>query len=374
MSPLSDACPWCGSLISHDKFKEIETRIRKQEKERLREAEAAMHKRVAAEKLAIENKSKREADKRIAGITLERDKNLQMVKKLEAREAAVRKEAHDSIESRLKTFQDAADKQHNEEIKKIRQILDKDRGQALLKQQADFNRERETFQKKFKQMEQQLQRKTSNEIGDGAEIDLFQSLCDEFRGDQIERVKKGTLGADIIHDVVYKGETCGRIIYDSKKRQAWQNGFVTKLRQDQVEAKAEHAILTTTEFPRTERELCIREGVIVVSPARAVHIVHLLRSAILRLHQQGLSIKERASKMNSLYRFITSPDYTQRMAEAMRLTDKVLELDVVEEREHQKVWKERGLLTRRLTKALVQIDTDVNAILEASGGELRPVA
>lgn len=32
---ISDECPWCGSLISHDRFLEIESKIRREEQKRV---------------------------------------------------------------------------------------------------------------------------------------------------------------------------------------------------------------------------------------------------------------------------------------------------------------------------------------------------
>src|ERR1700722_257881 len=113
-----------------------------------------------------------------------------------------------------------------------RQALEKDRSAALLKQQGEHNRHRESLQKKVKTLEHQLQKKTANELGDGGEIDIFEALRDAFQGDKITRIQKGQPGADILHEILYKGEVCGRIVVDSKNRQAWQNAFVDKLRKD----------------------------------------------------------------------------------------------------------------------------------------------
>src|SRR5439155_27377347 len=139
---------------------------------------------------------------------------------------------------------------------------------------------------------------TANDIGDGAEIDLFEALRENFPGDHVSRVQKGASGADIIYEALYKGEVCGRIVVDSKSRQAWQNGFVDKLRTDQLAAKADHAILSTNVFPSGKKELHIQDGVIIVTPARLICIVELLRKAMIRMYTLGLSLKERAGKMS----------------------------------------------------------------------------
>jgi len=247
-----------------------------------------------------------------------------------------------------------------------REALEKDRNNALLKQQAEHNRQRESWQKKVKVLEYQLQKKTAHELGDSGEIDVFEALRDAFQGDRITRIQKGQPGADILHDVLYKGEVCGRIVVDSKNRQAWQNVFVDKLRKDKVEHKAEHGILATTVFPAGRKELCIESDVIVVSPGRVVYIAELLRQAMITMHIKGLSLKERSSKMSQLYDLITSESYSKKFAEAERLTQDVLDLDVQEQKDHGVVWRKRGTLAMRMKKVLRDIETDVAAVIEGS--------
>jgi hypothetical protein len=436
MNADTDRCPWCGSVIAHAKFVEIETKIREQQEKKLAEAEAALHKRLeekferdletqkrAAEKLATQEagklvakasseksvaleklkqveareatilkqvqeeaekrkqlkqkfqrdlaltklaadkQAKEESEKRVASVAAERDLAVQKAKQLEAKEATVRKE-----------LQEQAERQMQKELNEQRAILEKARDQDVLKKQVEFNREREGWQKKMLEFEKKLQQKTANEIGEGAEVDVYEVLREAFPHDHITRVAKGQPGADIHHEIIYKGESCGRIILDSKNRQAWQNSYITKLRQDQTEAGAEAAILATTVFPSGKKELCNESGVIVVNPARAVHIVSLLRNHMIRMHVLGLSAKERGGKMNQLYKFITSEGYSQRFTEATKLTDDILELDVKEKKDHDNLWKKRGTLATRLNHVLRELDTEISAIVESGVGSEVPAA
>ena len=51
------------------------------------------------------------------------------------------------------------------------------------------------------------------EVGEGAELDLFDELRGAFPDDQIARVK--TRPGVILHDVRYKGKSSGKIVIDS---------------------------------------------------------------------------------------------------------------------------------------------------------------
>jgi len=81
------------------------------------------------------------------------------------------------IESRKRAHEEA-EKQRQIELAEQRQVLERDKKIALLKQQSEFNRERESLQKK-------LERKTANELGDGGEIDVFEAVRGCFDGTRV---------------------------------------------------------------------------------------------------------------------------------------------------------------------------------------------
>jgi len=415
-----EQCPLCGTELSRVKFREIQSKLREEEQRRASERaqfEAAIRQRLEQQfekqKEAAEKKARDEAAEKIKNIAAERDQAAKKLKEAQEREAEIRKHAQQQVEKeRLaaeekakkeaaqqvkkavaerdelakklkdaqereleirKQAQQEAEKQRLKELAEQRHALEQDKKLAILKEQSASARERETLVKKVQRLESQLAKKTANDLGDGAEIDLFESLREQFPGDNIKRIPKGQAGADILHEVLYKGEPCGRIIIDSKNRQSWQNGYVTKLRQDQVEAGAEHAILATTVFPAGRKELCIESGVIVMAPARVIYVAQLLRQAMVTMHVKGLSMKERASKMSRLYSLITSESYAGKLSETNKITKDILELDVQEKTTHDNVWKKRGALVKRMQNVLREIETDVAAVIEGGDVEGVPV-
>lgn len=412
-----EQCPLCGTELSQTKFREIRAKLREQDERKAteiaevklaitREAELEFKKKLEQESKAAEKRARAEADRQVQKVIAERDAATGKLKAAEAREAEIRKQAQAEIEKQKQVAEERARSEFEEQLKKFalerdqatkklkeaeareaairkevhekakklwqkelvtqRQALEKDKSDALLKQQSEHNRERESYQKKLKAMEQQVQKKTANELGDGGEINVFDALRDAFQGDKITRIQKGEPGADILHEVLYKGDVCGRIITDAKNRQAWQNAYVTKLRHDKAEAKAEHAILATTVFPAGKKELCIESDVIVVSPGRVVYVTELLRQA---MHIKGLSLRERSNKMNQLYALITSESYSKKFVEAGKLAQDILDLDVQEQKDHGVVWRKRGTLATRMKKVLRDIETEVAAVIEGAESE-----
>jgi hypothetical protein len=147
----------------------------------------------------------------------------------------------------------------------------------------------------------------AHKIGEPAEIDLFDSLVAAFPGDQISRVAKGVKGPDVVMDVVIpSGDIAGRVILDSKAHARWSNKFTTKLRSDQLNAKADFAILVSSAFPAGTRELHLQDGVLVISPSRVVTIVAFLRQQIIANRRLRLSAEARDEKGDRLLAYLTT--------------------------------------------------------------------
>lgn len=317
-----ERCPWCGSNITHAKFLQVQ---------------AAMKAR------------------------LEKEVGEQQAKLLKERQALDAERTR--MAKQIELIKQQAEKQRRKEIADVRLILQKDRDNALLKKEAEFARERAAMEKKIADMGRRV-RKGGGEIGEGAELDLFEELRGAFPEDQIVRLGRVKGAGNVLQDVRYKGKSAGRILIDPRPRAAWQHSMVTKLRQEQSEVGADHAILSTPAFPAGKRELFIDSGVIVATPARVRAIVEVLRKALIAMYVAKLSDAERADKMSRLFRFITSAAFKRKLAEAADLADEALQIDVDEVRAHQNVWKKRGQVLTRIKNVLRDIDTDVSAIVE----------
>jgi hypothetical protein len=174
--------------------------------------------------------------------------------------------------------------------------LEKAQTDAVNAQRATAFQKELKLQEKVDQLQRALDNKTAEELGEGAELDLYELLRGEFDGDKIERINRGQPGADMLHTVIHNGKECGSIIYDSKNHNAWRNDFVTKLAADQMAAKAEHAVLSTRKFPAGERHLSVRERVILAAPSRVLALVQILRQHIVQTHTLRWSNEARVQR------------------------------------------------------------------------------
>jgi hypothetical protein len=361
-STVEDTCPWCGQPIPHEKFAEITGRIRATEKVRTRELEGRLRAEQEAVLASVHAAAQREIDK---------------AKKLfEAQAAEARRKADaaaKAAQNKLLAEQRARDKDVLESrLREQRDALTTANVEAINAEKARAFAERQKLETRLAQLQRQVAQQSAGELGEGAEVNLYDLLREEFPDDSIVSVKKGQLGADIVHRVVENGRACGQIVYDSKSKGAWRNSYVARLADDKIAAKADHAVLLTRVFPAGQTQLCIRDGVIVVNPARAVALAQLIRKHIVQLATLRLADAARAENTEQLYDFITSDRCRVLLDQIGSISDKLLDLDVKEHRAHTATWKQRGQLIREVQQARGTLITEIDLIVTApsalSGG------
>lgn len=366
-----DLCPWCDQPISHEKFDEIRSRIQAEERRHASEIEAeakAQVDRARKEAATVLEKAEKKAELRVEAAR-ERGKKAAESKMGKSLSAALKGKA--SADKALAAEKDRQQTALNTRLQEQRDALEKDKDKAVNAEKAKAFTERQKLDDKLQRLQRQLQKKTADELGEGAEVDLFEELKAAFPTDEIKRVKRGESGADIVQTVFEKRRPCGVIVYDSKNRMAWRNSYVTKLRSDQLAAKADHAILACHAFPAGARQVHIQDGVIVANPARVMAIAEILRSQVVQLATIRLTNHQRARKVTRLYEFITSDHCAQLFDQMDSLTDTMLELEVKEKKGHDATWKHRGELIRSLQQVRGELVSEIDLIIATSAAPLR---
>ncbi len=250
-----------------------------------------------------------------------------------------------------------------ERLKEQREAMERAQTEAVnVERQAAFEKELK-LSNKVEELQRTLADKTAEELGEGAELDLYEVLKGQFEGDRIERINKGQPGADILHVVIHNGKECGSIIYDSKNHNAWRNEFVTKLASDQMAAKADHAILSTRRFPAKQRHLHVQDGVILATPARVAALVQIVRQHIVATHILRLSDEARTQKTAELYAFINSERCRDLFKRIDSQADKLLDVQVKEKKAHEAIWKTQGELIRSIQKVQAEICNEIDSIV-----------
>jgi hypothetical protein len=266
-------------------------------------------------------------------------------------------------EQRLATMEAAQEEVVQGRLAEMREAMEKDKQAALNAEQAKNFQATQKLQNTVDDLKRQLENKTAAELGEGAEVNLYEVLKAEFPNDIITRVDKGKPGADIIHKVMHNNIYCETIIYDSKNHKRWLNEHVTKLRDDQRAEKAAHAILSTQAFPKGRSQLHIDNGVILANPARAAVVAMILREQIVQLHCLKVSNKERTRKTDELYALMTSDRFKHFLTTTIRSAKQLEAIQEEERKTHDKVWRKQAELFRSFIRACAEFDEDIGRII-----------
>ncbi len=379
--PEGERCPLCNQALPHDlTAADLQAKLREKEQQAIQNVEQRLRAQLAQDMNAKVEETKRQA----AAQAAEREK----VIRLEARNQALtamkddlakaekakvkaeqEKRSAEELVKRLKAEQELQIEERTQKaLAEQREALEKDKSDSIQKAKAEEFEKNQKLQRQVEQLKRQLEQQTANSLGEGAEVDLYEALRENFddEGDKITRIKKGQPGADIRHEVRHNGQVYGLIVYDSKNHAKWRSSFVSKLKADQLAVSADHAILTTAQFPKGERQLVVKDGVIVINPARAVEVARLIREHIIQTYRLRLSTKEKNKKTEALYRFINSDRCRQLLGRYESITDQLLEIDEKEVAAHKLVWKKRGQLLRDAQKTHATYRFEIDRLIEDS--------
>lgn len=304
-------CPNCGKDI------EVSEALKHQIEEQIIASLEAKHKtelenlkkltEEQAEKKTLEKyelqfttllREKDEEKERNKKLTTQIDDLLSEVRKLrtkdEDREIEMKKELIDE-EERIKS---EARKKAEEEHKL--KDLEKDNKLKEALEQVD------SLRTKIQQGSQQAQ-------GETLELEIESKLKLEFPVDNIVEIKKGQRGADVSQEVIDKlGRSCGFILWESKNAQ-WTEGWITKLKEDQRQAKTDLAVLVSVELPKGVESFAYKDGVWISSWKHFVPLSWALRFNLVSLHHERRSNEGKDEKMKVLYQYLTGTEFKHRV-------------------------------------------------------------
>jgi len=200
---------------------------------------------------------------------------------------------------------------------------------------AGMQRQIEQLRRKAEQGSQQLQ-------GEALELELESLLRARFPHDRIEPVPKGEFGGDVLHRVVGPtGQTCGTILWESKRTRNWIDGWLPKLRDDQRAAKAEIALLVSSALPKDVETFDLIDNVWVAETRFALPLAIALRESLINLAGSRQVQEGQQTKMELVYKYLTGPQFRHRIdAIVERFTDMRDDLDR-ERKTMTRLWAKR---------------------------------
>ncbi len=287
------------------------------------------------------------------------------------REVETRLRAKLAAEIRRQLEQEYKRKQRAESQKEVEQL--RVAVEDLKRQRRIQSRENQRLREQLERARRRAERLEASERGELSEEDLLKALQDAFRKDAIERVGRGKAGADIVHVVRDRvdGELteAGTIVYESKDTLDWSEGFIAQAKASRERYKTPHVIVVSRAFPRNEKDLCWRDGVPVVHPARAVALAHVIRKFIVEAHRAGLSGKDIDRKTEELYEYIRGEGFRRTLSDIIDISRRLSDVLEAERRQHKKLWNRRQEAYSDLEARATEIDESIRQIIERTASK-----
>jgi hypothetical protein len=220
-----------------------------------------------------------------------------------------------------------------------------------------MQRQIEELKRRAEQGSQQLQ-------GEVLELELEALLSAKFPRDTIRPVPKGEFGGDVLQHVLGPtNQSCGTILWESKRTKNWSDAWLAKLREDQRAAKAEIAIIVSQALPKNIESFAFIDGVWVADPKIALPVAMSLRQTLIEVACVRQASEGRQTKMELVYNYLTGPRFRQRVQALVEAFSSMKEdLD-----------REKKVITRQWAKREEQIDRVMQATV-GMYGDLQGIA
>jgi hypothetical protein len=201
----------------------------------------------------------------------------------------------------------------------------------------------EQMKRQIKDLQESADQTRAGLIGEAQEREIEEVLRERFRSDRVDPVKSGVRGADVLQSVLSpRGESCGKILWESKRARNWSNGWITKLKEDQAVAGADVAVLVCSALPPNVRHMELVDGVWIVGFAYAAAMATALRQALIGITQARSIDANRNDSLHEIYDYLTSNDFNRRVrAMVESFVDMKSDLES-ERRSMERMWTKRA--------------------------------
>lgn len=335
----------------------------KQERNKIAAEEAKKAKQLAANELEQKSKEINE----LGEVLKQRDLKLAEAQKAQADLIRKQRELDDAkrefdltVEKRIQEGLAATRDQARKEVEEQQKLKVAEKEQTILAMQKQI----EELKRRAEQGSQQLQ-------GEVQELELENLLRTKFPFDAIDPVPKGEFGGDALQRVVSpSGQTCGTILWESKRTKNWSDSWLVKLREDQRTAKAEVAVIVSQVLPKGVETFEMVEGIWVTHPRAALPVAAILRQSLIDIAMARQTSEGQQTKTEMVYQYLTGPRFRHRV-EAIVEAFSSMQEDLDKERKAiMKQWAKREEQIERVMGATVGMYGDLQGIAGKSLQEI----
>ena len=354
-------CPDCGSVIelseaiSHD----IESRLKQQ-----------YENEIGKTKKAIEEKAKKEAQEslniKISDLNEQLEEKTKNLKEAQKQELELRKRQRE-LEEKEEKLELELSRRIDAERQKIIQKTSKEFEETHRLKYAEKDKQLDDMKKQIDELKRKSEQGSQQMQGEVLELELEESLKEEFPFDDVEPIAKGIKGGDIIQTVkTQSGRICGKILWETKRTKNWSDSWIQKLKDDQRDAKADLAILASETLPKSFQYFRLISGVWVTDIHSAVSLALALRVVLIQVARERETQVGKKEKMEIAYNYLTGQEFRNRV-EAIVESFTAMKVDLeAERRAMMKIWAKREKQIERVISNAAGMHGDLQEIAGAS--------
>lgn len=203
--------------------------------------------------------------------------------------------------------------------------------------------------------------------GEVQELFLEEMLKELFPLDEIQEVKKGQRGGDIIQIVRNNiGKECGKIYYESKRTKNYDKGWISKLKEDNLEAKADILVLVTQAMPEGKDRYFFEDGVWVCPFSEIRAFANVMRLMIIQIYNASIVNVNRESKMELVYNYLTSREFADTFEAIITGFNELQKSYLDEKNKIMKIWKEREKQFEKILSNAVNLYGSIKGLAGSS--------
>jgi len=256
--------------------------------------------------------------------------------------------------------------------------IEKALAEQQLKNEKNREIEKKEFEVKINQMKDSLQNvnrqmnQGPNQIqGDAGEISVKNDLSTLYPLDVLTRTKTGTKGADCLQEVRVDGiNICGSIYFEIKRTQEFKNSWISKLKADMREKKANIGILVTETLPKGIIKPEKRDGIWICSFNDYQHLTKIHRDNLIDTNKLVQANKNSISGSMLTYNFVNSDEYARHIEVVYDGISQTHEQIESEKKFFNRNWASRVTTSELILKSLSSIDGTFQAYSNSALSEV----
>lgn len=387
MKSIQATCPECAhqfplnealtneitAMVSKETKEIVEKRDAEIRSMKTQLAEAERKGKIAAQELAQEEVKKAlkaqetqmKAENKIAINAKDDEIKKANEKLLEAQknEVSLRKKMSE-VEQKEKEIELEIERKTSEQVATAKEKLTKQIAEDFHRKDVEREQLISELRRQLVEMKQKAEQGSQQVHGEIFEDEIGALLREAFPGDGIEDVPKGVSGGDLIQSVVTRsGQRAGRILWEVKQTKSFQPAWLDKLREDRNELGAELAILVTATMPKGKAGAYLDQGIWVVDPVVAISVAQVARQSLIDVHQAVVVSTARHEKADILYNYLTNPVFRQRLEAIVESFHQMREDLEREKRAISKSWKQRERQLDSVVENTVHIYSDIQSVV-----------